>query len=55
MTPPVPAVNRTLKEPVTVEGVTFPAETIVDIVTYCMHHHPDVWENHNVSNYFNHV
>lgn len=44
---PVPAVNRRLAEPVTIEGVTFPAETVIDILPYSLHHNPAVWENHN--------
>ena len=45
---PVPSHNRRLSEPITIDGVTFPAETVVDILPWCLHHHPDVWENHMV-------
>ena len=47
---PVPGVNRRLTEPVTIEGVTFPADTVVDVVQYCCHHNPAVWENHDEFN-----
>ena len=47
---PVPGVNRRLTEPVTIEGVTFPAETVVDVVQYCCHHNPAAWENHDEFN-----
>ena len=46
---PVPFHNRVLSKPVTIEGVTFPAGTRVDISPHCLHHNPAVWENHNVS------
>lgn len=42
---PLAFFNRRLSAPVTIEGVTFPAGTLVDILPWCLHHHPDVWEN----------
>ena len=47
---PVPGVNRRLAEPLIIEGVTFPVDTVIDIVPDCVHHNPVVWENHNEFN-----
>ena len=46
--PPVPVFNRQLKEQVVFEGVSIPANTIVDVSPYCLHHHPDVWDKPHV-------
>ena len=48
MIPPVPGHDRVLAEPVTIDGVTFPAKTGVQVSSWCLHHNPAVWENHNV-------
>ena len=50
MYPPVAAYDRRLSKPITIDGVIFPAKTLVAVVTWCVHHNPSVWENHNVSN-----
>lgn len=45
---PVPAITRKLAEPVTVEGVTFPAGSVIDLHPHLMHHNPSVWEDHAI-------
>ena len=46
---PVPCTTRKLSEPVTVEGVTFPVGSVIDLHPHLMHHNPSVWEDHMVS------
>jgi cytochrome P450 len=46
---PVPIVNRTLEEPVVVDGEELPAGIMVDLCMYHTHNHPDVWQNSTVS------
>ena len=45
MFPPIPVVSRELTEALTIDGVTFPVGTEIDISMYNIHHNPDVWEN----------
>ena len=45
---PVPAISRQLLEPAVVDGIDFPAGTVVDINPHLMHHNPSVWEDHMV-------
>ena len=45
---PVPCTTRKLSEPVTVEGVTFPVGSVIDLHPHLMHHNPSVWEDHMV-------
>ena len=42
---PVPVIARDLTEPIAIDGVTFPADTEIDVSLYNIHHNPDVWEN----------
>ena len=46
---PVPIVNRTLEEPVVVDGEELPVGIMVDLCMYHVHNHPDVWQNPTVS------
>ena len=46
---PVPIVNRTLEEPVVVDGEELPVGIMVDLCMYHTHNHPDVWQNPTVS------
>ena len=43
---PAPAVARRLANSLTIDGVTFPPGTIINVNTACLHHNPAVWENH---------
>ncbi|XP_063396171.1 cytochrome P450 4B1-like [Mytilus trossulus] len=42
---PVPVTNRTLDEPIVLDGYDIPAGVMVDFGIYHCHNHPDVWEN----------
>ena len=46
---PVPYFNRQLTDPVSINGVIFPADTMVDIMPWVLHHNPAVWKNPSVS------
>lgn len=46
MVAPVPAVSRLLIEPLTFGDVTIPAGMDVDLSIQMIHHHPDVWPEH---------
>ncbi|CAG2211063.1 CYP4B1 [Mytilus edulis] len=48
MIAPVPGVNRQLTSPMTIDNVTIPAGLVVDMGIYMLHHHPDVWPEHDV-------
>jgi len=41
----VPFVGRELKEDLTIDGMTLPAGTDVEVQFYTLHHNPQVWEN----------
>ena len=44
----VPLVGRELSKPLDIDGVTFPAGTVVGLGLYALHHNPHVWgENCN--------
>ena len=45
---PVPIVNRTLEEPIEVDGTEIPVGIMVDLCMFHCHNHPDVWENPEV-------
>jgi len=42
---PVPFIMRHLTQPTTLEGVTFPKDTICSIYLLNLHHNPDIWED----------
>ncbi|XP_071180025.1 cytochrome P450 4A25-like [Mytilus edulis] len=48
MIAPVPGVQRQLTSPITIDNVTIPAGLVVDMGIYMLHHHPDVWPEHDV-------
>lgn len=40
---PVPVASRMVSKPITIEGVTIPKGTYIDLGFYHIHHNPDVW------------
>ena len=47
---PVPFIARKLTKPLTVDGVTLPPDTNVNMNILALHHNPSVWgEDHDVS------
>ncbi|XP_063448040.1 cytochrome P450 4F2-like [Mytilus trossulus] len=48
MIAPVPGIQRQLTSPMTIDNVTIPAGLVVDMGIYMLHHHPDVWPEHDV-------
>lgn len=49
MIAPVPGVSRVLTSPMKFGDVIVPAGTDVDLAIYALHHHPDFWPEHEVS------
>ena len=47
MLSPVSGTGKRLAKPMIIEGVEFPAGTMIEINADCLHHNPAVWENHN--------
>ena len=45
--PPVWSIGRVASRDADVLGYAFPAKTRVNIVIYCVHRHPDIWEQPN--------
>lgn len=43
--PPVWSIGRTPNQDTEVLGYSFPKKTRVNILIYCVHRHPDIWEN----------
>ncbi|XP_053391660.1 cytochrome P450 4B1-like [Mercenaria mercenaria] len=42
----VPVIGRSLKEPLTIDGVTLPAGALIEINIHTMNHNPAVWSDH---------
>jgi cytochrome P450 len=48
MVPPVPTISRILTSPLKVGDVVIPANMNVAMSIETLHHHPDVWPEHDV-------
>lgn len=44
----VPITGRCLHEPLTIDGVTLPAGSSLEINIHAINHRPDVWSDHEV-------
>ena len=47
--PPVLVVSRSMENDTEVDGKVIPAGAQVDLLIYGLHHNPQVWEDHMVS------
>ena len=47
----VPVIARLLDEPMTLDGATIPANTLVEINLHSINHRSDVWADYDVSNW----
>lgn len=48
---PVPFISRITSKPLTLDGVTIPANTKIDILIHAINHHPDIWPDNRVLKY----
>ena len=46
---PVPIIQRLVTKDTQIDGHTIPANTMLEINLYLLHHNPDIWENPYVS------
>ncbi|XP_062570263.1 leukotriene-B4 omega-hydroxylase 3-like [Saccostrea cucullata] len=42
---PVPFIGRVADKPLTLDGITIPAKTKIDILLHTINHHPDLWSD----------
>ena len=48
----VPLLARVSDEPLTIDGLTIPANSVIELNIDGINHRPDVWPDHEVTNCF---
>ena len=46
----VPVIGRLTDEPMTLDGVTIPANSVIELNIHAINHRPDVWPDYDVRN-----